>query len=268
MSMKRFLMFLVIAGLLAFGLAVPYVLAGGGPGPGGAGPDGCYAYYSSWSVQGAGSATQIYPGDSISFNVLANCPVAVSNTWNSEKVAVTQYDVDHGEYGMSNVPVTFTTTSDRAPGDNYINAVFDVAPDQTDRYVHVLIGDLPAYPIALSLGSAGSKWVSYADYTERNLSVGYQVANVGSYDAYHTILTTATASNGVTPMMCPGDSSGDCFWKYVAYSLAPGAISDVLWVKYHVPPGVASFRAIVYAQTMDFHDKMHYFPPGSPPPAP
>ncbi len=122
---KKLLWLAIIAlSVMVMGPFVTHALAGGGPGPGGAGPDGCFAYLVNWTDTGYGSTVQLYPGDSIQFDVWANCPVTISNTWDDESAAVTQYDIATGgqPINMSDLPVTFTVPPGTASGDYYIKA--------------------------------------------------------------------------------------------------------------------------------------------------
>ncbi|MDO8507385.1 MAG: hypothetical protein Q7S53_02360 [bacterium] len=200
---------------------------------------------------------------------MANCPVAISNTWNSEIAAVTQYDIDNSPYGWSDFPMMFTTDPNMAPSaGHHINLTFEVDPTVTYQYIRVIIGELPPLDLQLSLAMRGARWASYADYQSRHLTVGYRITNTGTNEAYNVMLTGATATNGVTlSTECSYENQGDCYPRYLMDTLSGGATVDFS-SRFVVPPGTANFRTTVTMEAVDYNNQLHYFPPGSPPPTP
>lgn len=101
----------------------------------------------------------------------------------------------------------------------------------------------------LSVGIANVYWGSYADYTDRELSVDYRVYNKGANDAYNINITESSNTNGVLAGNLPvtvGDVS------------AGG--NGVGTVRYLVPPGVGFFRASLQASAEDSLGYLHTYP--------
>ncbi|MDO8736980.1 MAG: hypothetical protein Q7K29_07875 [Thermoleophilia bacterium] len=97
-------------------------------------------------------------------------------------------------------------------------------------------------------------WNSYADYLERRLSVDYLVENSGSGQAIEINATGISANNGVSPQTALPVDMG---------SLDPGN-GRVAAVVYHVPVGIASFRATIYVECQDGAGQHYRFPDQQP----
>jgi hypothetical protein len=94
------------------------------------------------------------------------------------------------------------------------------------------------------------RWNSYADYTARNLSVGFTIDNTGSGQAADVTITGSHATDGVRILTTLPVSLG---------SLAPGgAIATTM--TYRVPAGVTSFQEFIYIECLDTSGHQHSFP--------
>lgn len=82
-----------------------------------------------------------------------------------------------------------------------------------------------------SWGEPGTYWASKADYLAGLLSIDYKLENKGTGDAINVVVSSATATNGVTVWTKPLPDLG---------TLLSGE-SIVFTLKWLVPPGVGSF---------------------------
>lgn len=109
----------------------------------------------------------------------------------------------------------------------------------------------PAVPasLALTISKTNVYWGSYADYTSRNLSVAYSIANGGTSKAFGAQIAGTVNNAGVTSNNTPlpaGDIAIDG--------------SAAVIVIYHVPAGVARFITTVYLTASDASSNPYEYP--------
>ena len=93
-------------------------------------------------------------------------------------------------------------------------------------------------------------WSSYADYVARELTVQTIFSNNGAGTAYGVTMTGATCTNGVTLSSPAPFNMGD---------IISGA-SAGFGVRFHVPAGVGSFRAVVTGSAADVCGTTYIYP--------
>ncbi|MBE0428654.1 MAG: hypothetical protein IBX61_02130 [Thermoleophilia bacterium] len=102
---------------------------------------------------------------------------------------------------------------------------------------------------ALSLSKTNVYWASYADYTDRNLSVDYSIGNGSALAAAHNVAISGTVNtNGVT--MVSASAVGNI----------AGGGSAPATVVYNVPAGVSSFNTTVQATANDLCNNSYSYP--------
>ncbi|MHB8791868.1 MAG: hypothetical protein ACYC6O_00820 [Thermoleophilia bacterium] len=90
-------------------------------------------------------------------------------------------------------------------------------------------------------GSGNIQWASYADYTQRKLSITYAISNIGAGTAYSVTITGTSATGGVTLATA------------VPYGIGNigGGGSAIVTLKYNVPVGTAQFITNTTASAQD-----------------
>jgi len=103
---------------------------------------------------------------------------------------------------------------------------------------------------ALTLSGVSVFWASYADYSQRLLSVSFSLSNNGAGPAYGVAFTGSSATNGVTLNTTTPMLVGD---------VASGATTNVP-VKYYVPEGVNTFNVGVTFSGEDVCGNSYAYP--------
>lgn len=94
-------------------------------------------------------------------------------------------------------------------------------------------------------------WASWTDYTSRNLSVDYLMANSGTGTAYDAAVQSSQCAPGlVYAVSAMPVSAGD---------IAPGS-GAALTIRYSVPIGIGNFRAYTQATSLDDAGRMTTYP--------
>jgi len=94
---------------------------------------------------------------------------------------------------------------------------------------------------ALSLNNTSIYWASFTDYLSNDLSVSFDIGNIGATSAYNVRIDDLPASNGVICITSPPLLLGH---------IPAGGLRSFT-AKYRVPPGTSSFRASVSASVED-----------------
>ena len=189
------------------------------------------------------------------FNADGRSDLAVANV-NSSNVSILRGNGDGTfqaavNFGAGSAPASVTT------GDFNADGKIDLATANNGSHnVSVLINDsdgappcTPGMP-ALSLSVVSVNWASYADYTQRKLSIDYSIINSSAHDAFNTQITGATASNGVIPLVSPPIAAGN---------IASG--SDVpVTIQYQIPVGTGGFLTWLWASTEDACGTSYTYP--------
>ena len=94
-------------------------------------------------------------------------------------------------------------------------------------------------------------WASWADYTNRHLSIDYKMGNTG---------TSSVLSATVQASICnPGTVYAVTLLPYVVGDINPEA-SKTVTLKYYVPTNVGSFTTTTYATCSDDAGRTYWFP--------
>jgi hypothetical protein len=105
-------------------------------------------------------------------------------------------------------------------------------------------------PFSLSLSEAGAYWASYYDYTNRLLTVGFDVGNQGPILARSINIVVANASHGVTAVSRLPMGIGD---------LDAGATTRLNLV-YSVPANINEFNTRIYSTALSTDGVIFYYP--------
>ncbi|MBI5869999.1 MAG: hypothetical protein HZB44_03425 [Actinobacteria bacterium] len=107
----------------------------------------------------------------------------------------------------------------------------------------------------LSLAANAAYWGSYTDYQNHELSVPYQLINPSAESTNHSVeIQTSSATAGVIL------TTGMPVWLG---DIAPASHQDAV-LKYLIPDGTLSFKATVFASSLDACNASYFFP-GPPP---
>lgn len=239
---KRILVSLVLAALLAFGVA-GVASAGGGPAP------ECYTDYNGfpWAIH-ANAGEVVYMEVYIT-----SCPAVATTDWGSGQVELFRDDQSNASSWQ------YFQVPQNVPNDtSYIISLDSTNGTVTyHKEARLVVGNPPVSPLKITLSMKRAYWENYAAYQARILLIDYVLSNIGTNDAYVVQVGERSPTNGVIALSNP--------FGVVTEKIPAGGKLDPHIRGYLLPPGVSSFRTTLGVRAEDIGGNAQDFgslPPG------